>query len=183
MKHSMNNRGITYIELVLVISISTIILGFSSITIGTAYRNNVGRSGDKLYSIVNQTRNNAMTNGTKRGWITFIYHDKSVYYRIGEKVPYHSGGDYFESYKDWNKLCTDPVKFKYGIYSLQADKPVELSFDQATGDCNGVYEPEADAFATTHPVISDWVILSLEKGNRYSSSMKVYEIGGKVERQ
>lgn len=184
MKYSKNNRGITYLELIIVITISTIIVGFSTITIGTVYRNNVGRTADKLYSVINQTRNNAMTNGSKRGWLTLIYHDNKVYYRIGEKVPYISSGQYYDSYSDWNKLCSDPVKIKYGVFDLSEDEPIELAFKQSTGDCLGIYEPEAEATGVTMgPIIGDYVSFSALKGTNYNSEMLVYKIGGKIERQ
>ena len=181
----LNNKGLSYLELVLVIAIMAIVVGFTTISINTVNNNNVSRSADSAYSVINKARNNAMVKGSKYGWITFTNHNNVVYYRIGEKVPYISGGDYYGSYNDWKKLCPASVKMMFGSNSFDNGETCELAFKQSTGECLGIYLPESEALgASVSPVINESILIQMKRSGSTSTTnvkkFRVYEIGGSV---
>ncbi len=186
MNRRLYNKGLSYLELVLVMAVMALVVSFSTITINTVYNNNVSRSADTMYSALNKARNTAMTRGTKYGWITFINKDNVVYYRIGEKVPYYADGKYFEKYSDWKKVAPSAVKVRFGTYSLDNGEVNELSFKQSTGDCRGIYNPESEAGGVSmNPVISDSILVQLERSGsgKNNHKIRVNEIGGSVVRE
>ena len=184
----LNNKGLSYLELVLVIAIMAIVVGFTTISINTVNHNNVSRSSDNLYTVLNKARNTAMTKGTKYGWITFTNKNNVVYYRIGEKVPYISGSNYYDAYSDWKKLSPSAVKVYFGTNSFDNGDTCELAFKQSTGECLGIFLPDSEAGgASVSPVIGESILIQMKKSTSSTMSgakkIRVYAVGGSVVRE
>ncbi len=84
---SRNNRGFSYVEMIIVLAILAIMVAMVTITIGTNNRNNVSRASEKLESLVNKARINALTKGTSNGYLNLAIVDGSVYAYVGEALP------------------------------------------------------------------------------------------------
>ena len=166
-----NNKGITYVELIIVISIMAIMAGFVTISMGTVYRNNVGRAADALESATKEARNAALSKGTENGCLNLLYEDGKLYAYVGKKmmsatelknnnysiiaqgldsngglhVTYYDGED---DYSDNPLSCT--------LYCIQ--------FKQSTGECMGLQHSYVDG--------DDWpgdVEIRFEKFGRQST--------------
>ena len=175
-----NNKGFSYAEMLLVLAIMAIMTGFATISIGTVYRNNTGRIADQLYSAFYQTRSNAMTNGTKKGWITFVNKDGNVYYHIGERVSPEVNG-YFESY-EWKKLCGDNIIFGVGDgYDPLVDGDAMMfGFDQATGKYLDYAIYNRSIHATTMFSELDIVVFVETKNHKNKETLQLDHVTGKI---
>ena len=78
-----NNKGFSYVEMIIVLAIMGIMVGFLSISISTNYRNEVSRTAEKFESRVNQARTSALTKGTANGYLNIAYVDKAYYTYVG----------------------------------------------------------------------------------------------------
>ena len=132
---SYSNKGFSYIELLLVISIMTLMVGFSAIGIGTVNRNNVNRAGDKVYTSINSGRSSALTNGSAKGWCNFTVKNGNLYCYCGPRITNVSTSAFNST--NWEKICTKAIKLKYGSHTLGEGEVLSLNFKQSTGEYIG----------------------------------------------
>lgn len=79
-----NNKGLSYIELILVISIASILTGLLAISLGTVNRNNVQKAADSLQSGFKTAQTSSMAKGKEKGAL-YVYSKKGkCYYSIGQ---------------------------------------------------------------------------------------------------
>lgn len=78
-----NNKGFSYIELILVLAIMAIMVGLITLSIGTVSRANVNRGAEKLESFLNRARSNTMARGTERGMLSISCEDGAYYCYVG----------------------------------------------------------------------------------------------------
>ena len=135
---SYSNKGFSYIELLLVITIMSLMAGFSAIAIGTVNRNNVSRTADKVYASINSGRSSSLTNGTKNGWCNFTVKNGNLYCYCGKRISNSNPVNF--STQNWDKICTKAITLKYGpsgTTKLNEGDVLSLNFKQSTGEFNG----------------------------------------------
>lgn len=148
LRHS--NKGVTYIELLLVIAVMSIMVAFASISMGTVNRNNIFRAKDEVISSINQGRSSALTNGSDKGWSNFTVKNGNLYHNAGSKITIVD----FNT-QNWEKVCSKNVQLKYGTATLGENQILNLSFKQSTGEFLGYHVSTMDDVndITTGPVI------------------------------
>ena len=149
---SYSNKGFSYIELLLVISIMTLMVGFSAIGIGTVNRNNVNRAGDKVYTSINSGRSSALTNGTANGWCNFTVKNGNLYCCCGPRITNVSTTAFNST--NWEKICTKAIKLKYGTHTLGEGDVLSLNFKQSTGEYIGYKLKDSTDYSTGNLTIT-----------------------------
>lgn len=152
-----SNKGLSYIEVVIVLGISAILVGMVTITMGSANRANVNRAGEKLVSAVNEGRTSAMTRGGNFGYLNIYNDNGTFYYYTGEQISGLSNVDF--STQNWIRLCNNPVAFGFlspgatsGTYTdLANNSVVSVTFKQSTGGT----ESGDDVYFRMHNVNND----------------------------
>jgi len=81
-----NNKGFSYVEMVIVIGIMALMVGMITISIGTANRNRVNRAAESLETVVDKARVSAMTKGATRGYLNIAKDGNSIYAAVGEQL-------------------------------------------------------------------------------------------------
>lgn len=79
-----NNKGFSYVELILVIAIMAILIGVASLSIGLVSRANINRGVEKVGSSLNQARNSAMAKGYLKGTLEITQVGDTYYYFVGD---------------------------------------------------------------------------------------------------
>lgn len=162
-----NNKGFSYVEMIIVLAIMGIMVGFLSISISTNYRNEVSRTAEKFESRVNQARTSALTKGTANGYLNIAYVDKAYYTYVGEKL---SSANSVKSKGE--KLCNGNIEISITTDAINSGNPYKcLSFKQSTGGLleeDGTIPPDYKAV--------------MFKRNMQSVSYKIDQYTGKVER-
>ena len=81
-----NNKGFSYVEMIVVIAIMSLMVGMIAISIGTVNRNKVNRAAESLETMVDKARVSAMTKGAKNGFLNIAKIDNAVYAAVGEQM-------------------------------------------------------------------------------------------------
>lgn len=169
------NKGFTYYELLVVIAIMSLMVGFTSIGIGTTYRNNVNRWADKVESAAKQARNNAISKGNSKGYLNIYYKDDKLYTLVGEQVITTIDFDT----QDWECIATNVEDVTIGwdtmaghiTLVLPSGALANVGFKQSTGEVSGLVFPYNSL--TKYP--SD-ITIGLHKGNN-SSTVEISRYG------
>lgn len=119
-----NNKGLSYVELILVIGILLIATGIVSLSIGIISRNNVTATVNKIDVAFKRAQSSSMAKGDKNGALIFFCENGSVYYKIGINST------------EKNKIASGPVKVKFGTYQLGDGENITYMYNQATGSVN-----------------------------------------------
>ncbi|MBR3515789.1 MAG: prepilin-type N-terminal cleavage/methylation domain-containing protein [Lachnospiraceae bacterium] len=82
-----NNRGVTLVELLIVLAISAILLGLVGISYSLVSNANVSKAATRLTNIIRTARTTSMSKGTEAGKLTLYEQHGSVYARIGDGQP------------------------------------------------------------------------------------------------
>ena len=155
---SYSNKGFSYIELLLVISIMTLMVGFTAIGIGTVNRNNVNRTADKVYASINSGRSSSLTNGTSNGWCNFTVKNGNLYSYCGPRITNVSTSAFNST--NWKKVCTKAIKLKYGSHTLAEGEVLSLNFKQSTGEYIGYKTKTSTNYTTGN------LTITLTNGNK-----------------
>lgn len=129
-----NNKGMSYIELILVISIALILTTIGTVSFGMIRRTNISKAADRTISKINEARNNALVKGTDRGIIAFCSKNGSIYCYVGQDF------DAVDmSKQNWERVCSRPatltIQYKDGSSSQLGDGGVvKTKFKQSTGE-------------------------------------------------
>ena len=81
-----NNKGFSYVEMIMVLAVMAIMIGMVTISIGTVNRNTVYRTSEKLESLSNKARTNALAKGKDNGYLNICEVGGGVYVYVGEMV-------------------------------------------------------------------------------------------------
>ena len=81
-----NNKGFSYVEMLMVLAIMAIMIGMVTISVGLISRNTVSRTLEKVESLCNRTRINALTKGSTQGYLNMAQFSDGVYAYVGEMV-------------------------------------------------------------------------------------------------
>lgn len=133
--NKINNKGFSYVEMIIVLAIMGIMVGFVSISISTNYRNEVARAAEKFETQVNQARTAALTKGSANGNLNIAYVDKAYYTYIGEKL-----SDANNVKTKGEKLCNGNHLTMFLVGAIDAESPYRcLTFKQSTGGIQDSY--------------------------------------------
>ena len=78
-----NNKGLSYVEVMIVLGIGAILTSLAFVGLGFINRNNVSKSCEKLESAFSHAQNMSMTKGSNNGSITIVQDNGSYYYYFG----------------------------------------------------------------------------------------------------
>jgi len=154
-----NNKGFSYVEMIIVIAIVGILIALLSISIGTVNRNNALRASEELESLVNNARVNALTKGLNYGVLTIAKDETGVYAYSGKK---QYSVDVVKS--QGKRICGSKVTVSVNGSS---DSLMYIEFKQSTGGL-------VDGMITGSYV--DHVEVKTESGNTVSK-FKIYSMG------
>lgn len=121
-----NNKGFSYIELILVLGVMMIVVSFVTISIGLVSRNSVTRAGDKVTSKISEARMMTIAKGVEKGAAVLKFENGSYYCVIDET-----------SYK----VASEPVSISIvkdngDVLSVSALGTVPIKFNRNTGGLN-----------------------------------------------
>lgn len=163
-----NDKGVTYIELLLVIAVMSLMVAFASISMGAANRNNIYRAKDEVVSSINQARSGALTSGSNNGWSNFTVKNGNLYHCAGSKITVVN----FDT-QNWEKVCSKNVQLKYGTSTLSENQILNLSFKQSTGEYLGYHVSTMDDI---NDMVTGTVILGTTNKNK-STSFTINKFG------
>ena len=134
------NKGFSYIEMLMVLAIMAIMIGMITISIGTVKRNTALRASEKLETLVNKARVNALTKGTAHGYVNVALYEGAYYAYVGERVPADLDNDgslesrkYVKEHGD--KICNENATIYFN--GLVKNNVNHIQFKQATGGLVG----------------------------------------------
>lgn len=79
-----NNKGLSYIELILVIAIMVLITGVTALSLNYMTRTNAVKAADKIMSEINRSRTLSLAKGTDKGEFHMVYVDGKIQVGVGE---------------------------------------------------------------------------------------------------
>lgn len=165
-----NNKGFSYVELIIVLAIIAVLIGMVSITIGLVSRTNVAKAADKLENTLNQARTTSMARGSSRGTITIrCGNDGWYYYSVG-------GGEDVKLVSTQAKISLSYSENSGGVVTtstntLTSGSAVTISFEQSTG-----------AFRTIPGTSYYWENITIQNGDKIAE-ITLYPHTGKCEIQ
>lgn len=173
------NKGFTYYELLIAITIMTLMVGFTTIGVGTAYRNSVNRSAEKIESACKEARNNALAKGNQVGYANFYRKDGKLYCHVGDEIN-NSTNPVNLNTQNWEVVAYNfdsiHVSFDTGLGAVSmpcnSGQLFTISFKQSTGEMSGLKYPYA---SETTKYKSD-IEISIEKGSS-EANVKIGRFG------
>ena len=126
-----NNKGMSYVELLLVLAIMAILIAVASLTIGLISRANVSRGAEKLASTFNQARSVSMARGTSNGVLEITFDGSNYYYYVGSSTDPDK-----EDMKV--KFISSPAVVTYALDSAPTTQipmgtMIKVEYDQSSG--------------------------------------------------
>lgn len=164
-----NNKGMSYVELLLVLAIMAILVAVASLTIGLISRTNVNRGAEKLVSAINLARSTSMARGRSDGALEITYDGDNYYYYIGNVSAAN---------KDDLKVefLSSPATVTYATAAAPANQVpftrLIINFDQSSGKIVACFDQSANV------IICDNITLS--NGDK-TATIKVYPATGKCD--
>ena len=98
-----NNKGFSYVELILVLAIMALMVAMIGISYGLVTRNNVTKAAAKMESVFNSARVTSLSKGSEEGAINLYAQNGIIYYSIGKYDPDNG------LVPEWNKFAQSPV--------------------------------------------------------------------------
>lgn len=127
---SKNNKGISYIEFILVLAIMILLTGLVTVTMSIVNRNNVTKAADKVSTGINHAKTLSLSKGTNKGSITFVANGSNYYYYYGENEN--------DKYLVCNSPCSMQIIVKGTSYSITNNQKIKLKISPTTGAFVGV---------------------------------------------
>ncbi|MCR5847088.1 MAG: prepilin-type N-terminal cleavage/methylation domain-containing protein [Lachnospiraceae bacterium] len=166
------NKGFTFYELLVVISIMSLMVGFITISLSTVYRNNINRASDNMESALKTARANAISKGTDNGWVSFYSKDNNIYALIGTELDETDADKMFDfPNQNWVKVASNVDSFGYTysnglgwVYIPNLSGNITtLNFQQSTGSFNGFhyYYSDHTMYSGSSPLT-----ITIEKGGK-----------------
>ena len=138
-----NNKGLSFVELLIAITIGIILVGFAALSMATVSRNSVNRVSDKIFTACNTARNNTVTKGSKNSYLNFYYKDGYLYTNHGLDIT-AAGTNANLATQNWEKVGkVDSVSLN--SVPLYDGKVCTIRFKQSTGELDGFRFPYASA--------------------------------------
>ncbi len=112
-----NNKGFSYVELILVLAIMAIMIGMLSLSYSYVTSNNVSKAAAKMESVFNTARIVSLSKGSEQGALNIMQEDGKVYYCIGKFDPDDP------NCPEWNKIAQTPVYITLANNGSHSDLP------------------------------------------------------------
>ena len=131
------NKGFSYIEMLMVLAIMAIMIGLVTISIGLINRNTVSRTLEKVETLCNKTRINALTKGSKNGYLNLAEFSDGVYAYVGEMVDDDNINKIREK---GDKICSKDYEIITNFVGLGSTADCQIhriAFKQSTGGVIG----------------------------------------------
>ncbi len=142
MKKNNNNKGFSYVEMLMVLAILAIMIGMITLSVGLIGRTSLSRTLEKVESLCNKARTSALTKGKDYGWLNMAEFNDGVYAYVGEKIE----DDNKQQVRDkGEKICTKDYEIITNMSGTSSgigtsDKNVHrIAFKQSTGGVIGNY--------------------------------------------
>ena len=168
-----NNKGLSYIELILVISIATLLTGLVSISMGTVNRNNVQKAASSLESGFKTAQVSSMAKGSERGALYIYNRGGKCYYSIG------SIGN--EETKISSTACKVNINISGDNKEVSGGFVARFVFNPTTGGCLGAdWSPDS---GNNWNIGSSFNVGDIVVSNRSGKhvDMKLLKMTGKIE--
>lgn len=128
-----NNKGFSYVEMIVVIGIIAIVVGLIGLSVGLINRTNVAKAGDRAMSVLNEARVASLTKGADKGVCNFVIRNGQLYAYIGEPL---ANDQVNFSTQRWEKICSRAIEV--GFADISGDKFTEgdvrwVKFSQSSG--------------------------------------------------
>lgn len=127
-----NNKGLSYVEFLIVIAIMAIAVGLVTFSMGLVSRTNINRGADKVSSSLNQARNTAMARGSDRGTIEISYDGATYYCYVGSPTSPNKADL-------TDELVSSPATIYYKVQGsddlieVTQSNPLVIKYNQSTG--------------------------------------------------
>lgn len=119
------NKGISYIEFILVLAIMILLTTLATVTMSIVNRNNVTKGADRVVTGINHAKTLSLSKGTDKGSITFAAKGSNVYYYYGNNT-----GD---KYNICNAPCKVSVTVAGTTYNISGNTQLRLKLSPSTG--------------------------------------------------
>ena len=137
-----NTKGISYVELVIVLGILAALIGISSISFSAAWRARASKAANSVDALLSQSKVYALSGDDN--CLQVAYHGKdtargyteSGYYAEMFKVTQSDSGDYTLSLSSPIKsevIGNDRLNIKFGDVDIEKDKAIRVVFNGKTG--------------------------------------------------
>lgn len=132
-----NNKGFSYVEMLMVLAIMAIMIGMITISVGFIGRNTVSRTLEKVESLCNRARTNALTKGSPNGYLNMAEFGDGVYGYVGKMVQ-DDDIDYIR--ENGQKICSKDYEIMtnfVGLGSTSDGQIHRIAYKQSTGGVIG----------------------------------------------
>lgn len=159
-----NNKGISYIEIILVLTIMILMTGFASVTMAIVNRNNVTKGADRIESGFAHAKTLSLSKGTDKGSITFA--------SDGNKCFYYYGDNIHDKYVICNSPCILSIYVKGDVPNdspfiiTNSSYQIRYKFNQSTGAIDKVQKSENGGAFTDIVEGIDHFDLSAKENNK-----------------
>jgi len=173
-----NNKGFSYVEMLMVLAIMAIMIGMVTISIGLIGRNTVSRTSEKLESLVNKARTNALTKGKEKGVLNVAEVNGAVYAYVGERI---DDDDTASVKSKGDKVCGSEYEVIIGG-STNPDNEGNKTTSPANGDPKKVLHIGfKQATGGINSAVSDGTIVIVKKKKTTKTRMfQIYDMTGKI---
>ena len=129
------NKGISYIEFILVLAIMVLLTTLATVTMSIVNRNNVTKGADRVVTGINHAKTLSLSKGTDKGCITFAAKGSNIYYYYG-----NNKGD---KYNICTAPCTASVTVAGTTYNISGNTQLRLKLSSTTGAfCRAEYSAD-----------------------------------------
>lgn len=168
-----NNKGMSYVELLLVLAIMAILIGVVSISVNLIARTNVNRGAEKVTSTLNQARSTSMARGNVKGRMEISCKDGRYYYYVGDLTAADKEEQKVEFLASPGIVSYAPANNPDAQVQILEGHVLVIAFNQASGSVQN-YSDQAGT------VYSGTMDITLSNGDD-SAVIRVYQATGKCE--
>lgn len=168
-----NNKGISYVEMILVIAIMAIVTGLVSISIGLVNGTNVSRASEVTCSALQEARNSALTKGSDNGYVSFMLRKGACYYYVGKKVTISTSND---SDVNWTKICNGTVDV---FFSQDAPDSDSLGNKLTGGNVYGAKFSQSSG-SLSNETNYNFQYITFVHGDK-QTTVRIFPVSGKAE--
>lgn len=181
MRH--NKKGISYVELIIVMGMLAALMGISSISFVAAWRARASQAVNTAAAVMSQSKVNALSG--EENFLQIAYydkdgglHDKDGYYAELFKKEYGSG-DYSESPQKSQFLSNHRVAVRFGDEELEDGECIRIKFKMNDGSVDYAAITALDSEPDFDSSPDGNVDIYFTYGNEFN--LKIYKLTGEHE--
>ncbi len=168
-----NNKGMSYVELLLVLAIMAILIGVVSLSVSLIARTNVNRGAEKLASTLNQARSTSMARGNLNGRLEISCTGGRYYYYVGNLTDSDKEEQKVEFLASPGVVSYAPASNPGDSVQISDGQVLIISFNQSSGSIRDFSDHEGNNYSGTMDIT-----LSNDDD---SAVIRVYQATGKCE--